>query len=93
MTVTINLPPDIEAGLLAQAEAEGVGVSDYLQNLVRSQIEAKLGANVAERPAYELPPEEWLREFRAWVASHADKTIVLPDEAMERESIYGDHGV
>jgi hypothetical protein len=34
MTVTIELPPDIEAGLLAQARAEGMNVSDYVQNLV-----------------------------------------------------------
>jgi len=28
-----------------------------------------------------------------WTASHADITVVLPDEAMERESIYADRGV
>ena len=70
MTVTIELPPDIEAGLLAQAQA---------------------GAYA--RPAYELPPEEWIRRFDAWVASHAGNTVVLPDEAMEREAIYGDRGL
>jgi hypothetical protein len=43
-------------------------------------------------PAPELSPEEWIRQFRAWVASHAGNTVVLPDAAMERESIYGDHG-
>jgi hypothetical protein len=32
MTVTIDLPSDSEAGLLAQAE--GLDVSDYLQHLV-----------------------------------------------------------
>jgi len=70
MTVTIELPPDIEAGLLAQAQA---------------------GAYA--RPAYELPPEEWIRRFDPWVASHAENTVVLPDEAMERETIYGDRGL
>jgi hypothetical protein len=44
------------------------------------------------RPAYELPPEEWMRQFKAWMQSHAGNTVVLSDEAMERESIYGDHG-
>jgi hypothetical protein len=33
-----------------------------------------------------------VREFKAWVESHTGNTIVLPDAAMERESIYGDHG-
>jgi hypothetical protein len=39
-----------------------------------------------------LSPDEWLREFDAWLQSHAANTVVLPDAAMERESIYGDHG-
>jgi hypothetical protein len=40
----------------------------------------------------ELPFEEWMRRFTGWVTSHAGNTVVLPNEAMERESIYGDHG-
>jgi hypothetical protein len=90
MTVTIKLPPEIEAGLLAQAQAQGLDVSDYIENLVRRQIMSTTSS--ASRPAYELSSDEWLREFQAWVNSHADNTVVLPDEAMERESIYGDHG-
>ena len=70
MSVTIELSPDIKAGLPAQAEA---------------------GAYA--RPAYELPPEEWIRRFDAWVASHAGNTVALPDEAMEREAIYRDRGL
>jgi hypothetical protein len=31
MTVTIELPPEIEAGLLAQAKAEGLPLSQYVQ--------------------------------------------------------------
>ena len=68
MTVTIELSPDIKAGLLAQAGAYA-------------------------RPAHELPPDEWIRRFDAWVASHAGNTVALPDEAMEREAIYGDRGL
>jgi type III secretory pathway component EscR len=37
--------------------------------------------------------EEWSREFREWVDSH--RTLNLPtlsDEAISRESIYGDRG-
>jgi hypothetical protein len=90
MTVTIELPPDIEAGLLAQARAEGMNVSDYVQNLVRERVSNRAAGD--SRPAYELPPEEWVRQFEAWTHSHAGNTVVLSDEAMERESIYGDHG-
>jgi hypothetical protein len=93
MTLTIELPADIEAGLLAQAQAEGLGVSEYVRNLVHKQVATRgsVGAD-SSRPGRDLPPEEWVHRFEAWVASHAGNTVVLPDEAMERESIYGDHG-
>jgi hypothetical protein len=45
MTVTIELPSDIEAGLLAQAQAEGLAVSDYLQHFVLEKIAAKMDAS------------------------------------------------
>jgi hypothetical protein len=92
MTVILDLPPDVEAGLLAQAQAEGLAVSEYVQNLVRGQIAARSSLSAEPRPAYELPPEEWVRKFEAWAESHAGNTVVLPDEAMERESIYADRG-
>ena len=37
MTVTLNLKPEIEAGLLAQAQATGVSLENYLQQLVEKQ--------------------------------------------------------
>jgi hypothetical protein len=44
-----------------------------------------------EQRAY-IPPEEWVGIFEAWVGSHSGGTLVLPDGATERESVYGDHG-
>lgn len=38
MTVTLNLKPEIEAGLLAQARATGVSLENYLQQLVEKQL-------------------------------------------------------
>ena len=38
MTVTIDFPPDIKAGLIAQPQAEGLEVADYVRNLVRKDI-------------------------------------------------------
>ena len=34
MTITLDLQPDIERGLLAQAQARGVSLSDYVQEIV-----------------------------------------------------------
>ncbi len=66
MTLTIELPPEIEAGLLAQAQAQGLDVSHYGQNLVRGQVLAQATISDANGPEHELPPEEWIRAFRAW---------------------------
>lgn len=34
MTITIDLQPEIERGLLARAQAKGVSLTDYLQEIV-----------------------------------------------------------
>ena len=92
MTVTIELPADVEAGLLAQAQAQGLDVSDYVRNLVREQVAAR--AAISDHPAHDLPPEEWVRRFEAWTRSHAgDPLPVLSDDAISRESIYRERGL
>jgi hypothetical protein len=93
MTLTLQFPPDVEAGLLSHAEAEGVDVSDFVQNLVRERISAKPSTAEVFRPAAELTFEERREHLRKFLESHAGSTVVLTDEAMERESIYGDRGL
>ena len=41
MTVTLNLKPEVEAGLLAEAQASGMTLEDYLQHLVEKELSAK----------------------------------------------------
>ncbi|HEY6345647.1 MAG TPA: hypothetical protein VIY49_29460 [Bryobacteraceae bacterium] len=92
MTITLKLTPEVEAGLLTRAQAEGLGVSDYVQHLVLEKIAAR--PDVAARPAYELPPEEWIRKFDAWTESHAALNLPpLFDEDISRESIYRERGL
>jgi hypothetical protein len=38
MTVTLNLKPEIEAGLLAQTQASGMTVEEYLLSVVESAV-------------------------------------------------------
>ena len=47
-----------------------------------------------ERPFYETAtPQEWIRAFSEWVESHRDLNLpLLSDEAISRESIYGERG-
>jgi hypothetical protein len=47
-----------------------------------------------ERPFYETAtPQEWVQAFHEWVESHRDMNLPqLSDEAISRESIYGERG-
>jgi hypothetical protein len=37
ITITLNLDPDIEQGLLAQAQAKGVSITDYVEQIVERE--------------------------------------------------------
>ncbi|MGA2169310.1 MAG: hypothetical protein ABSG62_13960 [Terracidiphilus sp.] len=53
----------------------------------------ELSAEVRERGrAHPLDAEEWFRELTSWSESHAT-TPLLPDEAIDRDSIYGARGL
>lgn len=47
-----------------------------------------------ERPFYETAtPQEWVNAFSEWVESHRDLNLpLLSDQAISRESIYGERG-
>jgi hypothetical protein len=82
VTVTLDLKPEVEERILAEAKARGLSVEDYIQQ----ELESKLGAPA---PPEALPYEEWLRVFNEWVHSHDYiKAPPLSDEAISRESIY-----
>jgi len=74
MTVTIELPPEIEASLAAKAQAEGVPLPQYVTNFLRKHI---------------LSPEEraaaWIES-----AKDLPHTPPLSDEAISRETLYSD---
>jgi len=50
MTVTLNLKPEVEKGLMARAHARGVSLDDYLQELVAK--EASLSVAAEPRPIH-----------------------------------------
>lgn len=81
MTVTLNIPKEIEAGLAAQARARGLTLETYLQQMIQAQ------GNATDASA--LSPEEWARELEAWAESFPN-TPVLSDEAISRASMYPD---
>lgn len=42
MTITLNLKPELEAGLLTQARATGTTPEDYVRHLVERDLSAEL---------------------------------------------------
>jgi hypothetical protein len=79
MTVTLKLKPEVEAGLLAQAQASGMSVEEYVLTLVEGTVlpAAKNG----------LSPEERAAAFEVWSARHRP-TPPLSDGAVSREALY-----
>jgi hypothetical protein len=82
MTLTIQLPPDIEADLVARARAQGLDLSRYVEHVLREQV---------PRSGSVLSPSE---RAEAWRQSTRGlpHTPPLSDDAISRESIYGDRG-
>jgi Protein of unknown function (DUF3866) len=90
MTLTIDLPQELEERLRREAEKRGLTVSEYTRHLIEQQLPAR---REERKSLWEtLTPDEWKREFRAWVDSHDATKPPLPPEALERASFYGDRG-
>lgn len=79
MTVTLNLKPEVEAGLVAQAQFSGMTVEEYLLSVVE-------GVVLPAAPST-LSPEQRAAAFEAWSASHR-ATPLLSDYAVSREAMY-----
>ena len=92
MTLTIELPDDQVAALKAKAASAGLSLEDWLRNLATSEPSAD--PSIRDFPSIvhlqKSDPAEWARQFRAWAESHDRSTPLLSDEAVSRESIYGD---
>lgn len=83
MTVTLDLDPELEERVVAQAVAQGLSLEGYLLSV----IEAAAVPAAAERAS--------LEEFEAAMdelAEGLDHLPVLAPEALTRESIYGHRG-
>ena len=79
MTVTLNLKPEVEAGLLAQAQISGMTVEANLLSMVE-------GAVLPAAPST-LSPEQRADAFEAWSTNHR-VTPPLSDYAVSREAMY-----
>jgi hypothetical protein len=82
MSITINLKPEVEAGLLKRAAASGMTIEDYVQSII--------GPAVVPEDNSGLTGEQKAEAFRKWADSHSRDTPLLSDYAVSRESIYDD---
>lgn len=87
MTVTLELSPEREAALRAQADARGLSLEELLLEMTESLAPSASIANLQK-----TNPKEWMRQFRAWAEGHDRTTPLLSDDAVNRDSIYPDRG-
>jgi hypothetical protein len=84
MTITVEIKPEVQAELAAQAAARGIDVPAYVATILEQ----------AAQPARIEPKNRSLEEFEETldrIAQFSHKIPVLPDEAFSRESLYQDH--
>ena len=81
MAVTIELSSDVEANLEARAQAEGLPLARYVQQV----LEREMLPNAYKT----LTPEERAEAWRR-AAKDLPPTPTLSDYAMSREGIYSD---
>jgi hypothetical protein len=79
MTVTLNLKPELEAGIFAQAQASGMTVEAYLHSVVEGAVHPTIHQK--------LSAEERAAAFEAWSIGHRT-TPPLSDYAVSRDAIY-----
>jgi hypothetical protein len=83
MTITIELTPEIEAGLAALAAEQSMALPDYLQHLLEGQVPLRKAAALSARDRARLWRES---------ATGMPYTPPLSDEAVRRESFYDARG-
>lgn len=79
MTVTLNLKPEIEAGLFAQAQANGMTVEEYLLSMVEGVVLPALRKTMSA--------EERAAAFEEWSVRHRS-TPLLSDYAVSRDGTH-----
>ncbi len=86
MPITLNLKPEVEAGLKAQAQAAGLSLEQFLSR----ELEAIAPAAPAESlETVADGSDEWEKEFDEWLDSFPQRPV-LGEEALKRENWYPD---
>ncbi len=84
MTIRVELNPEMERQLAAEALARGIALEVYAQRLLREAIASR-------RKGRTRASEEEFRAFLDALASKAPNAPQLLTETFSREMIYGEH--
>ena len=87
MTVKLDLPPEVEASLVAQDRAAGLSLDQYLRRKIEGMVEAT-GTDAAA-DARTVTGEDWERGLEEWLDSFPQGEA-LPEEALRRADWYPD---
>jgi hypothetical protein len=79
--MTITLRPDLEEELSARAQADGLSTEEFINRELERLV-------ASTPPRSKLTPEERVRLWREFLASHSVGGPPLSDYAVSRESIY-----
>ena len=81
MTITLEIKPEMQAGLLALAQGSGMSLDQYIFRMVENSVRAHSPLSPQERAA------RWVESAKLF-----PDTPPLSDADIGRESIYGDCG-
>ena len=85
MSITIQLSPDKEARVRAEAARRNQPTEEYLSSLLESLLPDVELSRLTTR----VSKEERLRIFHEWIESHRDMNLpILPEATYERASFY-----
>jgi hypothetical protein len=83
MTVTLDLKPEVEERIVAEAKARGLSVETYILSVLEKETK-----NGDDSFALRATPEEWKTAFVEWVNYERPSHPPLSDEAISRDAIY-----
>ena len=84
MTLTLELPPQVEQAYRALAQARGVSLDAVVREILITAQPAGLTG-----PPERMSTEAWFAQFEQWADSFPESPLI-PDEALRRENLYPD---
>ncbi|MGA8029289.1 MAG: hypothetical protein WB992_19280 [Bryobacteraceae bacterium] len=87
MAITLDLKPEVEAELMAQAQAAGLSLAQFLSR----ELERIAPVAPAQVPATPRDgSDQWEKEFDEWLDSFPQHPVLHGEEAFKRENWYPD---